>query len=135
MKLIDTPGTDPLWQGLIIAREADCRWIAVRMLANHRLVCVYDDDTSGCASYGWCYRGMAALVASAAVFEPETQDEPTGWHKRAGADIRRAPRRETDPDHNRPRCVHGSYLHTAACTITQFCEEFRDSERTNAGAV
>lgn len=129
MKLIDTPETDPLWQGLVIARETDCRWIAVRMLSNHRLVCVYDDDLSGCGAYGWCYRNMAALVASAAVFEPETQDEPIGWHKRAGADIRHAPRRDQDPEHNRDRCAHGSYLHTAACNITQFCEEFRDGER------
>jgi hypothetical protein len=126
MNLIDTRETDPLWRGLVIAREAGCRWIAVPMFFNHRLVCVYDDDPSGCAAYGWCYRGMAALIASAAVFEPDAQDEPVGWHKRAGADVRRAPHRDQDPDHNRDRCVHGSYLHTRRCGNSQFCADFLD---------
>lgn len=124
MNLIENPETAPLWRGLVVAHEASCRWIAARMFYNHRLVCVYDDDPMGCAAYGWCYRSMAVLVASAAVFEPATQDEPVGWHKRAGADVRRAPHRDQDPEHNRARCVHGSYLDTPACTVTQFCEEF-----------
>ncbi len=120
MNLIENPQTDPLWQGLVIAHESGCRWIAVPMLVNHRLVCVHDDDPHGCAAYGWCYRSLAALIASATVFEPDTQDEPVGWHKRAGADIRRA------PNHNRPRCVHGSYLASGQCAHSQFCEDFLD---------
>lgn len=130
MNLIDNPETDPLWQGLVIAHEAGCRWIAARMLFNHRLVCVPDDGpVPGLAAYGWCYSSMAALVASAAVFDPDTQDEPLGWHKRAGTDVRRAPNRDQDPEHNRDRCVHGSYLDTRRCERSEFCEEFRDRER------
>lgn len=131
MNLIETPDTDPLWQGLVVAHESGCRWIAVRMLVNHRLVCVYDDDSSGCAAYGWCYRSLAALVASAAVFEPDTQDEPLGWHKRAGDDVRRAPNRDQDPDHNRDRCVHGSYLDAGFCERAEVCPEIlHHNERT-----
>jgi hypothetical protein len=122
MKLSETPEPDPLWQGLVVAHEAGCRWIAVRMLFNHRLVCVPDDGL-GCAAYGWCYRSLAALITAAAVFEPDTQDEPLGWHKRAGADIRRAPNRDQDPDHNRPRCVHGSYLGADFCEHADVCPE------------
>ncbi|MFF0597892.1 hypothetical protein [Streptomyces antibioticus] len=59
MNLIENPRTDPLWQGLVIAHESGCRWIAVPMLVNHRLVCVHDDDPHGCAAYGWCYRTTA----------------------------------------------------------------------------
>ncbi len=46
MNLIENPEADPLWGGLVVAHEAGCRWIAVRMLVNHRLVCVPDDDTT-----------------------------------------------------------------------------------------
>ncbi|MFJ9114464.1 hypothetical protein ACIRJO_02830 [Streptomyces sp. NPDC102394] len=53
MNLIERPETDPQWQGLVIAHEAGCRWIAVRMLFNHRLVCVPDDAPYGTAAYGW----------------------------------------------------------------------------------
>lgn len=49
----------------------------------------------------------------------DTQDEPAGWHKRPTWPVRQAPRRDEEPDHNRPRCVHGCYLHdgcrTASC--------------------
>jgi hypothetical protein len=81
------------------------------MFYNHRLICVPDDSLGG-AAYGWCYADATTLHLSATLFDPDTQDEPLGWHKRAGADIRRAPHRDKDPDHNRPRCAHGSYLHT-----------------------
>ncbi|MEW2250414.1 hypothetical protein AB0907_24105 [Streptomyces sp. NPDC006975] len=123
MNLIEKPETDALWQGLVVAREAGCRWIAVRMLFNHRLICVPDDGDSN-AAYGWCYRSLAALITSAAVFEPDTQDEPLGWHKRAGGDIRRAPHRDQDPDHNRARCVHGSYYDAGFCEHAEVCPEF-----------
>lgn len=123
MKLIENPDTDPLWQGLVVAHDAGCRWIAVRMLFNHRLVGVLDGETYGGAAYGWCYRNLAALITSAAVFNPDTQDEPIGWHKRAGAAVRRAPNRDQDPDHNRPRCVHGSYLDARRCEHADVCPE------------
>lgn len=123
MNLIENPESDLLWQGLVIAHESGCRWIAVRMLFNHRLVCVPDGEPYGCAAYGWCYRSMAALTVSAALFEPDTQDEPLGWHKRAGDDKRRAPNRDQDPEHNRPRCVHGSYLGADFCEHADVCPE------------
>ncbi|SMF86379.1 hypothetical protein [Streptomyces sp. Amel2xC10] len=122
MNLIENPEVDPLWQGLVIAHESGCRWIAVRMLFNHRLMCVPDGGL-GDAAYGWCYPSLPALVASAAAFDPDTQDEPVGWHKRPGANTRRAPHRDQDPEHNQPRCVHGSYLHTLKCQHAAVCPE------------
>ncbi|MFJ9114465.1 hypothetical protein ACIRJO_02835 [Streptomyces sp. NPDC102394] len=72
---------------------------------------------------------MAALTVSAAVFQPDTQDEPLGWHKRAGADIRLAPHRDQDPEHNRPRCVHGSYLGADFCEHAAVCPEILNSSK------
>jgi len=124
VKLCEKPESDPLWQGLVIAHESRSRWIAVRMLFNHRLICVPDSrDPFRAETHGWCYRSMAALTVSATLFEPDTQDEPLGWHKRAGGDIRRAPRRDQDPEHNRPRCVHGSYLGADFCEHAGVCPE------------
>ncbi|MFF8406930.1 hypothetical protein ACF06P_35545 [Streptomyces sp. NPDC015684] len=123
MKLIERPEPDPLWQGPVVAHESRCRWIAIPMLFNHRLVCVPDGERYGAAEYGWCYRSLAALIASAAVFEPDTQDEPLGWHKRAGGGLRRAPNRCQDPEHNRPRCVHGSYIDAGLCEHTSVCPD------------
>lgn len=131
MNLIENPEPDLLWQGLVIAHEAGCRWIAVRMLFNRRLVCVPDGDTYGDAAYGWCYRTLATLITSAGIFQPDTQDEPLGWHKRAGADVRRAPNRDQAPAHNQPRCVHGTYLGANRCDHADVCPEIlHDHERT-----
>ena len=52
-----------------------------------------------------------------AAWDPDTQDEPTGWHKRPTTPARQAPRRDEQPDYNRPRCVHGCYLHDGCRTI------------------
>src|SRR3546814_17283275 len=103
------------------------------MFYNHRLVCVYDDDPAGCAAYGWCYRSLAALIAAAAVYEPDTQDEPLGWHKRAGADVRRAPDRDQDPTPHRARCDPGRYLHARRPDPPGFCQELLTPDRENVG--
>ncbi|WP_435610019.1 hypothetical protein [Streptomyces sp. C10-9-1] len=122
MDLIE-PSYDVLWGGPVLAAADGMRWIAVPMLVNHRLVGV-PDDGDGSAAYGWCYGSLAAIVAAVAVWDPATQDEPLGWHKRAGEPARRAPERHRDPDHNRARCVHGSYRHTGRCDRTPYCTEF-----------
>lgn len=70
---------------------------------------------------------MVGLVAAARLFDPRTQDEPLGWHKRA-CEVRRAPYRDQDPRHNRPRCVHGTYRDEPVCARDQFCREFPPPE-------
>lgn len=90
---------------------------------NDRLVLVEKDDVHRGYEFGWCFRklGGAAVTASLAVWDPDTQDEPLGWHKRPGMNLRRAPRRDEDPEYNRPRCVHGSYM-DEPCERDPFCK-------------
>jgi hypothetical protein len=59
--------------------------------------------------HGWCYRGLEAAAAAVAAWDPLTQDEPPGWHKRATPGLRCAPDRDPGHDLNRGRCVHGVY--------------------------
>jgi len=122
MQLHDTFIPDPVWGGLEAAADGECRYIIVRMFFDHRLVVV--KDGSPIALHDWCFKDMAHAIAAAVAWDPETQDEPFLWHKRAG-EPRFAPQRDHNLDYNRPRCVHGSYLHEQACEIDPFCEEFR----------
>lgn len=132
MELMENPEVDPCWvhafdpalSGRIIARTPGIRWIAMPMaFTNWRLVGAVDVHMDSAPVYGWCFKGELALMASAAVWDPEVQDEPLGWHKRAG-EPRQAPRRSEDLVYNRLRCVHGSYLNDQRCTQVDFCPEF-----------
>jgi hypothetical protein len=80
------------------------------MLGRNARVVISEDvpDPMG-YRHGWCYRGMLAAAAAAAAWDPLTQDEPAGWHKRATPGVRRAPDRDPDHELNRGRCVHGAY--------------------------
>jgi hypothetical protein len=131
MELLEPFDVDPDWRAPVVARAAECRWLAVPMIYNVRLVCVPDDST-GIAAFGWCYRTELALLAAVRVFDPVTQDEPLGWHKRAGGLPRWAPEREADPEYNQPRCEHGTYLHTGICDVTVHCYDFLQSIRKGA---
>lgn len=127
MELIENPQVDPRWvdpnnpdSGRVVAHSSDARWAVVRMGFNWRLVGL---EESGCYSFGWCYQDRLAALVAVAVWEPEFQDEPLGWHKRAGG-VRRAPHREGNPMHNRPRCAHGTYLDAPHCGRVQVCPDF-----------
>lgn len=127
MELIENSEVDPRWEdslhpdsGRIVARSSDTRWAAVHMGFNWRLVGL---EKNGCYSFGWCYRNRRAILAAVAVWDPDVQDEPLGWRKRAGG-MRRAPRREEDPQYNRARCVHGTYVDATFCERVRVCASF-----------
>lgn len=105
----------------MLAEDATHRWILLSFGYNMRLITVPHGERNGW-DYGWCYpRDEAAVRAALESYDPDTQDEPMGWHKRPGADVRRAPRRDECPEYNRPRCQHGAYL-AEACQ-DRFCPD------------
>jgi hypothetical protein len=121
MQLHDEAIPRPNWGGMEYAADGEWHYVVERMLYNFRLHAVRDGSLG--PAHGWCYKTLPHAVAALGAWDPDTQDEPLFWHKRAGLP-RRAPERDHDPDYNRPRCVHGSYLHERACDIDPFCKEF-----------
>lgn len=112
------PLLDEHWQGEELADDDTHRYLWLWQGFNIRLIAVPHDDGLG-YDHGWCYpRDPAVVQAAVAAWNPDTQDEPTGWHKRPTWPVRQAPRRDEEPDHNRPRCVHGCYLHDGCRTAS-----------------
>lgn len=103
-----------------LAEDAEHYYDLVPMLFNHRLVMTPKADTR-VWEYGWCYPSAAAALAAIRVWDPDTQNEPLGWHKRPTPSARTAPRAETAPDYNRPRCVHGHYTDRPCVTDPDHC--------------
>ncbi|MGW2951582.1 hypothetical protein [Streptomyces eurythermus] len=126
-----TPILDSHWQGFELARDDRHRYVWLWYGFNIRLIAIPGGPDGLTAwDYGWCYPRDPELVARAvADWDPDVQDEPMGWHKRPSSPPRRAPRRDEDPAYNRPRCVHGSYLHESCRTVN--CPEFL----TYAGSI
>lgn len=56
--------------------------------------------------YGWCYPSVPIAVIAVAAWDPETEDEPPGWHKRSTRETRQAPQRDPAA---LVRCAHGVY--------------------------
>lgn len=111
------PLPDEHWQGEELAADDMHRYLWLWQGFNIRLIAVPHDDDLG-YDHGWCYpRDPAAVRAAVATWNPDTQDEPTGWHKRPTCPVRQAPDRDEEPAYNRPRCVHGCYLHEGCRTI------------------
>lgn len=120
--LLPAPVWDEDWAGLLLAEDATHRWILLSFGYNMRLITVPHGERNGW-DYGWCYpRDEAAVRAALESYDPDIQDEPMGWHKRPGAAVRKAPRREELPEYNRPRCQHGAYL--AEECRDRFCPDF-----------
>lgn len=111
------PIWDDHWQAEELATDDTHRYLWMWHGSNIRLIAVPHGDTMG-YDHGWCYPHNPALVTAAvAAWDPDTEDEPAGWHKRPTFPLRRAPRREEAPDRNQPRCVHGCYIHDGCRTI------------------
>ncbi|WP_199570584.1 hypothetical protein [Streptomyces murinus] len=119
MKLHEPPILDPHWEGFELGADATHRYLWIWQGFNIRLIAVpYGEDGFGAYDHGWCYPRDPELVAGhVAAWDPETQDEPDGWHKRATWPARQAPRREEEPERNRPRCAHGCYLADGCRTV------------------
>lgn len=108
---------DEQWQGYVLGQDATHRYLWLWMGYNIRVIAVAHDDISG-YDHGWCYpRDPRTVEAAATAWDPDTQDEPAGWHKRATHPVRRAPRRAEQPDYNRPRCQHGCYIADGCRTV------------------
>ncbi|MFD4315047.1 hypothetical protein [Streptomyces sp. NPDC058548] len=119
MQLHETPILDPHWEGMEIAADRTHRYVWIWQGFNIRLLALPKTEEGQIGyDHGWCYPKDPALVAaSVAAWEPDTQDEPAGWHKRPTWPVRQAPRRDEDPLYNRPRCVHGPYLADGCRTV------------------
>lgn len=138
MDLIDEPYTPEPWSsssspGRVVAETDHEVWMSVPMaFGNFRLIGMprakHGMEQDWNPWWGWCYRGELALMAALAVWDPNTQDEPLGWHKRAG-EPRRAPQRDEFPEYNWPRCIHGSYLKAGPCAVDKYCAEMKEANR------
>jgi len=130
MQLHDECTPDAFWRGHEVAADSEFRYLVVPMIYNHRLIMVRPGSPE--AAHGWCFKTSTHAIAAIAMWEPDTQDEPLLWHKRAG-DLRRAPHRDQEPDYNRPRCTHGTYLHEQQCDIDPFCPAMEAALITRRG--
>ncbi|MFJ1700480.1 hypothetical protein ACIOHC_36415 [Streptomyces sp. NPDC088252] len=127
MTLIRHDPPIPIEEGLRLGEDDDYLYEMWPQLFNDRLVLrVKKIPTTW--RYGWCFKQAngLAVVAAFAVWDPETEDEPIGWHKRPGREVRKAPQRDTKPDYNQPRCVHGDYM-SMACLRDPFCPRKREA--------
>lgn len=113
------PIVDEHWQGEELAADDTHRFLWLWQGFNIRLIAVPHGE-AGMWGYdhAWCYpRDPEVVKAAVAAWNPDTQDEPAGWHKRPTAGVRRAPRRDEEPECNRPRCLHGCYLDDGCRTV------------------
>lgn len=135
MDLLKEPFTPEPWDseshpGKVVADGAGCWWMsAPRAFGNYRLVgmpkALHGMEQDWNPWWEWCFRGELALMAAVRVWDPLVEDEPLGWHKRAG-DTRRAQMRHQNLEYNHFRCIHGSYLVHGKCAVDQYCKEFRE---------
>lgn len=101
----------------IVVGEDATHWydISLNYGSNARLMLTPKSWPKGW-DWGWCFRSAEVVIAAVAAWNPQTQDEPAGWHKRPTYNkVRRAPLRDQETDYNRPRCVHGTYTHVQTC--------------------
>lgn len=136
----DSPILIPHWEGYELARDDTHKYVWIWQGFNIRLIAIsLGPDGAWGYDWGWCYPRDPEVVREAvAQWDADTQDEPTGWHKRPTYDkVRQAPRREEAADYNRPRCVHGCYLHEGCRTVNcpdvlAYEERARTTEEGNA---
>lgn len=119
MQLHPAPLLDPHWEGYELSADSTHRYVWIWQGFNIRLLAIpHGEDGRHGYDHGWCYpRDPQLVAASVAAWDPATQDEPTGWHKRPTHPVRQAPQRENDPEYNRARCVHGPYIDEGCRTI------------------
>lgn len=118
---------DEHWQGYVLGEDDSHRYLWIEQGYNLRMIGVPHGERAF-YDYAWCFpRDPRVVEAAAAAWDPATQDEPTGWHKRPTWPARRAPRRDEQPDYNRPRCEHGCYLHKGCRTVN--CRDEMEGRR------
>jgi hypothetical protein len=115
VELLESPEWDEQWQGEILARHDGWKYVWLWYGWNIRLMVLWDGEP--CAQtwgtpYAWCYErsdGPEPVREALRAWDPDTQDEPLGYKKRA-AGARVAPSRDPRDPYNRPRCEHGAYM-------------------------
>lgn len=115
----ETPVLVPHWEGYEYGRDDTHAYVGIWQGFNTRLIAVpHGPDGEWGYDFAWCFpRDLDAIRAAVAAWDPDTQDEPDGWHKRPTREVRQAPRREEAAEHNRPRCVHGCYVEEECRTV------------------
>lgn len=110
---------DTHWEAYEVTSDDTHRFLWMWHGFNIRVIGVPKDPAQAMGyDWGWCYpRDPEVVCQWLRVWDPLTQDEPMGWHKRPSALVRRAPNRGADPEYNRPRCVHGCYIEAGCRTI------------------
>jgi len=110
---------DTHWEGYILGADTTHQYLWLWHGYNIRLIAVpHGDEGKWGYDHAWCYpRDPNVVEAAAAAWDPDTQDEPTGWHKRPTPTPRRAPNRDQQPEYNQPRCAHGSYITDGCRTV------------------
>ena len=129
MKLNDPLTWDSVWQGDLLGESDGVRWLCLPMIFNHRLIGVVNDYDAFGATWGWCFASREQALESFRAWDPETEDEPLGWHKRVTGPVRQAPELLLNPEHNLSRCRHGSYLDTEKCAVADVCDDFISRRR------
>jgi hypothetical protein len=125
-RLSDLP-YDEHWEGYVLCQDDEHRYLWIWHGFNIRVIAVPHGGTTG-YDHAWCYpRDPATVEAAIEQWDPATEDEPLGWHKRATTKPRRAPHRDRDRAYNQPRCRHGDYLHGTCRTVN--CPDERDDRR------
>lgn len=113
------PVIDEHWQGEELAADDTYRYVWIWQGFNIRLLAIPHGEAGQWGyDHAWCYPRDPGIVREAvAEWDPDIEDEPSGWHKRPTVPAREAPRRNEAPAYNRPRCVHGCYIHDGCRTI------------------
>lgn len=115
------------WEAWIVAEDDEWFYMITRGVRNQLVMTSKVPDAPGVPIYGWSYGWMfssfPAAVAAVSNWDPATQDEPADWVRRQThfTRTRKAPRREEDPDYNRPRCRHGSYMDEPCRIDPMYC--------------
>ena len=126
------PIVDEHWQGEELARDDTHRYVWIWQGFNIRLLAIsLGPDGEWGYDWAWCYPRDPAIVREAVdEWHPDIEDEPSGWHKRPTYNkVRRAPLRDQASAYNRPRCVHGCYVHDGCRTINCPDQETKESTR------
>lgn len=120
MQLHPTPLHDDHWEGTEIAADDLWRYVWLWYGFNTRLLVIPQGPITAAQfgyAWAWCFpRDPAVVTEAVAAWEPDTQDEPLLWHKRA-TERRLAPHRDPADPYNRDRCEHGAYMDDDNCRL------------------
>jgi hypothetical protein len=119
MDLITPPIYSEHWEGTLVGRDPLHTYAWLWFGYNIRVIAVHGREgiKGNGYDYAWCFpRDPRLVMEHLRAWDSWTQDEPSGWHKRPSAVVRRAPFRDPTDPRNRPRCEHGSYLDTGCRT-------------------